>query len=90
MHNIAESINNDYNVKYYSTTEENKYKIRVIDPDSIEIKNQIANYTIYTLDSLGKYNVAIYVGNTAVYAYCDSENKVEIQKILDAIDYLKA
>ena len=39
MHNIAESINNDYNVKYYSTTEENKYKIRVIDPDSIEIKN---------------------------------------------------
>lgn len=59
-------------------------------PDSIEIKNQIANYTIYTLDSLGKYNVAIYVGNTAVYAYCNSENKAEIQKILDAIDYLKA
>lgn len=57
---------------------------------SIEIETQIANYTIYTLDSLGKYNVAIYVGNTAVYAYCDSENKVEIQKILDAIDYLKA
>lgn len=56
---------------------------------SIEIDTRIANYRIYTLDSLGKYNVAIYVGNTAVYAYCNSENKAEIQKILDAIDYLK-
>ena len=33
--------------------------------------------------------IDIYVGNTAVYAYCDSENKTEIDKILDAIDYLK-
>ncbi len=55
----------------------------------IEIENYIANYRIYTLDSLGKYNVAIYVGNTAVYAYCNSENKNEINKILDAIDYLR-
>lgn len=50
---------------------------------------KIANYAIYTLDLQGKYNVMIYVGNTAVYAYCDSENKAEIQKILDAIDYLE-
>ena len=50
---------------------------------------KIANYAIYTLDLQGKYNVAIYVGNTAVYAYCNSENKNEINKILDAIDYLK-
>lgn len=57
---------------------------------SIEIEYRMANFTIYSLDSLGKYNVAIYVGNTAVYAYCDSENKLEINKILDAIDYLKA
>ncbi len=51
---------------------------------------KIANYAIYTLDLQGKYNVMIYVGNTAVYAYCNSENKNEINKILDAIDYLKA
>lgn len=56
---------------------------------SIEIEHQMANFTIYSLDSLGKYNVAIYVGNTAVYAYCDSENKLEINKILDAIGYLE-
>lgn len=56
---------------------------------SIEIDTRIANYRIYTLDSLGKYNVAIFVGHTAVYAHCDSENKAEIQKILDAIDYLE-
>ncbi len=51
--------------------------------------SKIANYAIYTLDLQGKYNVMIYVGHTAVYAYCNSENKVEIQKILDAIDYLE-
>lgn len=56
----------------------------------IETENKKANFVIYTLDNEKKYNVAIYVGNTAVYACCDSENKAEIQKILDAIDYLKA
>ncbi len=39
MFNITEYINNDYNVKYYSTVEDNKYKIRVIEPDSIEIED---------------------------------------------------
>jgi hypothetical protein len=33
-------INDDYNVKYYSTVEDNKYKIRVIEPDSIEIEDR--------------------------------------------------
>lgn len=56
---------------------------------SVEIDYQIANYSIWLYDSLGKYSVAIYVGNTAVYAHCDSENQNEIDKILDAIDYLK-
>ena len=39
MHSIAEYVNSDYNVKYYSTVEDNKYKMRVIEPDSIEIKD---------------------------------------------------
>jgi hypothetical protein len=39
MYNIAEYINSDYNVKYYSTVDDNKYKIRVIEPDSIEVKD---------------------------------------------------
>ncbi len=55
----------------------------------IEIDHQMANYSIYSLDSLGKYSVAIYVENTALYAYCDSVNKLKINTILDAIDYLK-
>ncbi len=55
----------------------------------VETDHQVANHSIYTLDSLGKYNVAIYVGNTAISGYCNSENKNEINKILDAIDYLK-
>ena len=55
----------------------------------IETEYYVANYRIYTLDSLGKYNVAIYVGNTVIYAYCNSENKNEINKILSKIDYLE-
>lgn len=39
MYNIARSINNDYDVKYYSTTEDNKYKIRVVEPDNIQIND---------------------------------------------------
>ncbi len=46
------------------------------------------NYSLYFLDSHGKYNVSIFVENTAVYAYCNSENKYEINQILDKIDYL--
>ncbi len=57
--------------------------------NKIEISHKIANYNIYSLDSLGKYNVAIYVENTALYAYCDSANKLKINTILDAIDYLE-
>lgn len=52
----------------------------------VQYRNQ--NYYLYFLDSMGKYNVAIFVENTAVYAYCNSENKNEINKILDKIDYL--
>ena len=37
MYNITEQINNNYNVKYYSTVKDNKYKIRVIEPDSVQV-----------------------------------------------------
>ncbi len=56
----------------------------------IETEERIANYRLYTLDCHGKYNVAIFVENTAVYAYCDSVNKNEINKILESIDYLRS
>ena len=39
MSNIATNINDDYNVKYYSTVEDSKYKIRVVEPDSVEIED---------------------------------------------------
>lgn len=54
----------------------------------IKTSKQIANYTIFTFDDLETYNVAIYVENTAVYAYSNSESKFEINKLLEAIDYL--
>lgn len=55
----------------------------------IETDNRMANYRIYTLDANNQYGVAVFVGNTAVYAHSDSQNKNEIDKILEAIDYLK-
>lgn len=54
----------------------------------VETKNENSNYSIYTLRVTGTYNVAIYVENTAIYAYCDEKNANEINLILDAIDYL--
>lgn len=54
-----------------------------------EISHHSQNYSLYFLNSMDKYNVAIYVGNTAIYAYCDSENMSEIDSILAKIDYLE-
>jgi hypothetical protein len=53
----------------------------------VEHDTQIANYSIYTLKARGTYNVAIYVGNTAVYAYCNEENAEQIASILREIGY---
>ena len=55
---------------------------------SIEIEHRVANYCFYSIEAFEKYNVTLYVGNTAVYAYCDAEVKNEINKILDKIGYL--
>jgi hypothetical protein len=57
-------------------------------PKRVEIGSKKANYVIYQLESKGEYSVAIYVGTTAVYAHCKEENAKEINKILDAINYL--
>ena len=54
----------------------------------VEYYKKTANYCIYTLRSSGTYSASIYVGNTAVYAYSDAENRGEINKILDIIGYM--
>ena len=46
MYSITESVNNDYNVKYHSTVEDNKYKIRVIEPDSIEVEDKYEAFPV--------------------------------------------
>lgn len=55
-----------------------------------EHDTRVANYRIYTLLSKGKYSVAIFVGNTAVYAYCDEENEGKVASILREIGYFKS
>jgi hypothetical protein len=70
MYNITESINNDFNVKYYSTVEDNKYKIRVIEPDSIEIE-----------DRYEAIPVKITQNNKSVVGSVDIKEKRDIDKI---------
>lgn len=56
----------------------------------IQIKTGKLNYKFYSLDANGTYSVTIYVKNTAVYAYCNSENKLFLNSILDEIGYVEA
>jgi hypothetical protein len=52
-----------------------------------EYDTKVANYCIYTLTAKGISNFAIYVGNTAIYAYCNEENTGKISQILRDIGY---
>ena len=70
MYNITQYINNDYNVNYYSTVEDNKYKIRVIEPDSIEIE-----------DVYEAYPVTISQNNVNIVGSIDIKEKMDIDKI---------
>ena len=70
VYNICENINNDYNVKYYSTVEDNKYKIRIIKPDSIEI-----------LDKYEAIPVNIMQNNKSVVGSVEIKEKTNIDRI---------
>ena len=70
MYNITESINNNYNVKYYSTVEDNKYKIRVIEPDCIEIEDR---YEVYP--------VTISQNNKNIVGSVEIKEKMDVDKI---------
>ena len=70
MYSIAAHINNDYNVKYYSTVDDNKYKIRVIEPDSIEIE-----------DKFESVPAIITQNNKSVIGSVDIKKKMDTDKI---------
>lgn len=54
---------------------------------NVEHISRQSNYCIYTLTASGRYSVDIYVGNTAVYAYCDEGNDQGIADVLYTIGY---
>ena len=70
MYNITEQINNDYNVKYYSTVEDNKYKIKVIEPDSIQV-----------LDKFESIPSKITQNNKSIIGTVEIKEKMNIDKI---------
>lgn len=55
----------------------------------IQIKTEKANYKFYSLTAADCFSVTVYVKNTAIYAYCNAENRSTITGILDAIGYVK-
>ena len=69
-YNITYFTNSDYNVEYHSTVEENKYKIRVIEPDSIEVEDK---YEVIP--------VKITRNNKSVVGSVEIKEKIDVDKI---------
>lgn len=54
----------------------------------VEFDERKLNYRVYILDVETDYYIAMYAENTAVYAYCDSENSSKINGVLNSLDYI--
>ena len=74
MSHITDSINNNTNVKYYSTVDDNKYKIKVIEPDNIEVEDKYEAFPI----TISQNNVNL-VGSIEIK---EKQNKDKIGKIV--------
>lgn len=54
-----------------------------------EYDTRLRNYCIYTLTAGGEYTIALYVENTAIYAYCNEENADALAEIMYDIGYFE-
>ncbi len=70
MNSIYDSINSGYGVKYYSTVEDNIYKIRVVEPDNIKVK-----------DIYEAIPVKITQNNSVILGGVEIKEKVDVDKI---------
>lgn len=53
----------------------------------VEFNERKLNYRIYILDIETNYYVAMYNENTAIYAYCNSENLSDFNGVLNSLGY---
>ena len=70
MYSITQHINNDYGVEYISTVVDNKYKIRVVEPDCIEV-----------VDKYESVPLIITQNNKRVLGSVDIKLKQDVDKI---------
>lgn len=56
----------------------------------VQFQERKLNYRIYILDIETNYYLSMYAENTAVYAYCSSENSEKINAVLDSLGYIEA
>lgn len=54
----------------------------------VEFEEKKLNYHVYILDIETDYYVAMYTENTAIYAYCDSENLSILKEVLNSLGCL--
>lgn len=57
------------------------------DPPTRDYSEGNSNHWRYTLIGKTMYSTAIYVGNTAIYAYSNTDNAAEINELLKSINY---
>ena len=57
------------------------------DPPTRDYSEGNSNHWRYTMIGQTMYSTAMYVGNTAVYAYSDTENAPKINAVLKSIGY---
>ena len=99
LNNCIIAQKDDMRFEFYDFTDENSasnlYRLawseimKTRETPYAEVDTMIANYCIYSLKTPKLYSVAIYVGNTAVYAYCDAANRTKVDEILTKIGYFK-
>lgn len=75
-------------LKVYSNAQTLIVTERLATPN-VEIRNRKIGYDFYSLDAIGIYSVVVRVNNTAIYAYCDSENQTKLNQILNDIGYIE-
>jgi len=56
----------------------------------VEYNSRKLHYRVYVLDVEDDYYLTMYAENTAVYAYCDSENSGVINTVLNSLGYIDA
>lgn len=81
------SFDNDKGPKLIFRNSFNLIRTERYSASATRVNEHNTNHRRYVLIGYELYSVTMYVGNTAIYAYCNTENSNEIAKIFEDIGY---